>query len=163
MYPIVKRFTTIFLFPKEKLGGAKDGEKVIVHLTKYPDQESRKQRFEGEVSTVLGLAGQNNTEMHAILAEFGLPIVFPAEVEQEAEEIPTKILKKEVDKRRDMRDVTTFTIDPVDAKDFDDALSVQMLNNGNYEIGVHIADVTHYVLPGSKLEAEAISGQPRSI
>ena len=93
--------------------------------------------------------------MHAILAEFGLPIHFPADVEQEAEAIPTKILKKDLAKRRDMRDVTTFTIDPIDAKDFDDALSVQILDNGNYEIGVHIADVTHYVLPGSKLEEEA--------
>jgi ribonuclease R len=149
-----KIYDDVFI-PKEKLGGAKNGEKVIVHLTKYPVPDSHKQRFEGEVSTVLGLAGQNNTEMHAILAEFGLPITFPTDVEQEAEEIPTKILKKDIAKRRDMREVTTFTIDPVDAKDFDDGLSVQMLDNGNYEIGVHIADVTHYVLPGSKLEAEA--------
>ncbi|AUD03242.1 ribonuclease R [Spirosoma pollinicola] len=149
-----KIYDDIFI-PKEKLGGASDGEKVIVRLTKYPDSTSHKQRFEGEVTTVLGIAGQNNTEMHAILAEFGLPIHFPADVEQEAEAIPTKILKKELAKRRDMRDVTTFTIDPIDAKDFDDALSVQMLDNGNYEIGVHIADVTHYVLPGSKLEEEA--------
>ena len=149
-----KIYDDIFI-PKEKLGGAKDGEKVIVQLTKFPDPDSRKQRFEGEVSTVLGLAGQNNTEMHAILAEFGLPITFPGDVEQEAEAIPVKIQKKDIAKRRDMRKVTTFTIDPVDAKDFDDALSVQMLDNGNYEIGVHIADVTHYVLPGSKLEAEA--------
>ncbi|MVM39510.1 ribonuclease R [Spirosoma sp. HMF3257] len=149
-----KIYDDIFI-PKEKMGGAADGEKVIVRLTKYPDPDSHKQRFEGEVITVLGLAGQNNTEMHAILAEFGLPIVFPQDVEQEAETIPTKIEEKDIAKRRDMREVTTFTIDPVDAKDFDDALSVQVLDNGNYEIGVHIADVTHYVLPGSKLEAEA--------
>ena len=149
-----KIYDDIFI-PKEKLGDAKDNEKVIVRLTKYPDPDSHKQRFEGEVATVLGLAGQNNTEMHAILAEFGLPILFPEAVEQEAEAIPTKILKKDLAKRRDMRETTTFTIDPVDAKDFDDALSVQILDNGNYEIGVHIADVTHYVLPGSKLEAEA--------
>ncbi|GAB3565459.1 ribonuclease R [Spirosoma luteolum] len=149
-----KIYDDIFI-PKEKLGAANDGEKVIVRLTKFPDPRSSKQRFEGEVVTVLGMAGQNNTEMHAILAEFGLPIDFPAEVEAEAEAIPTKILKKDLAKRRDMRDVTTFTIDPVDAKDFDDALSVQMLDNGNYEIGVHIADVTHYVLPGSRLEEEA--------
>ncbi len=149
-----KIYDDIFI-PKEKLGGANDNEKVIVRLTKFPDPNSSKQRFEGEVITVLGVAGQNNTEMHAILAEFGLPIHFPEDVEQEAEAIPTKILKKDLAKRRDMRDVTTFTIDPVDAKDFDDALSVQMLDNGNYEIGIHIADVTHYVLPGSKLEEEA--------
>ena len=149
-----KIYDDIFI-PKEKLGGANDGEKVIVRLTKYPDPDSHKQRFEGEVITVLGVAGQNNTEMHAILAEFGLPIVFPTDVEQEAEAIPTQILETDLAKRRDMREVTTFTIDPVDAKDFDDALSVQMLDNGNYEIGVHIADVTHYVKPGSKLEDEA--------
>ncbi|SOD96411.1 ribonuclease R [Spirosoma fluviale] len=149
-----KIYDDIFI-PKEKLGGANDNEKVIVRLTKFPDPNSSKQRFEGEVITVLGVAGQNNTEMHAILAEFGLPIHFPAEVEKEAEAIPTKILKKDLAKRRDMRDVTTFTIDPIDAKDFDDALSVQILDNGNFEIGIHIADVTHYVLPGSKLEEEA--------
>ncbi|WP_420147936.1 ribonuclease R [Spirosoma sp.] len=149
-----KIYEDIFI-PKEKLGGAKDDEKVVVRLTKYPHATSGKQQFEGEVITVLGLAGQNNTEMHAILAEFGLPIHFPEDVEQEAEAIPVDIQAKDLAKRRDMRDVTTFTIDPVDAKDFDDALSVQLLDNGNYEIGVHIADVTHYVLPGSKLEAEA--------
>ena len=149
-----KIYEDIFI-PKEKLGGASDGEKVIVRLTKFPDPNSHKQQFEGEVITVLGIAGQNNTEMHAILAEFGLPIHFPEDVEQEAEAISTQIKEKDLAKRRDMRDVTTFTIDPVDAKDFDDALSVQMLDNGNYEIGVHIADVTHYVLPGSKLETEA--------
>ena len=149
-----KIYDDIFI-PKEKLGAANDGEKVIVRLTKYPDPRSSKQRFEGEVVTVLGVAGQNNTEMHAILAEFGLPIHFPEDVEAEAEAIPTKILKKDLAKRRDMREVTTFTIDPVDAKDFDDALSVQLLDNGNYEIGIHIADVTNYVLPGSKLEEEA--------
>jgi ribonuclease R len=149
-----KIYDDIFI-PKEKLGGASNGEKVIVRLTKYPDPDSHKQRFEGEVITVLGVAGQNNTEMHAILAEFGLPIVFPTDVEQEAEAIPTQIQAADLVARRDMREVTTFTIDPVDAKDFDDALSVQMLDNGNYEIGVHIADVTHYVKPGSKLEDEA--------
>ena len=149
-----KIYDDIFI-PQEKLGGAKDGEKVIVRLSKYPDPDSHKQRFEGEVITVLGLAGQNNTEMHAILAEFGLPILFPEAVEHEADAIPVQIQQKDLAKRRDMREVTTFTIDPVDAKDFDDALSVQILDNGNFEIGVHIADVTHYVLPGSKLEEEA--------
>jgi ribonuclease R len=149
-----KVYEDIFI-PKEKLGGASDDEKVIVRLTKFPSGGGGKQRFEGEVVTVLGVAGENNTEMHAILAEFGLPIDFPKDVEAEAETIPTKITKQEIAKRRDMRDVTTFTIDPVDAKDFDDALSVQILDNGNYEIGIHIADVTHYVRPGSLLEDEA--------
>ncbi|GAB4002204.1 ribonuclease R [Spirosoma daeguense] len=149
-----KIYEDIFI-PEDKLGGAKDGEKVIVRLTKYPEPNSRKNQFEGEVLTVLGQAGQNNTEMHAILAEFGLPIHFPEDVEQEAERIATEIGEQELANRRDMREVTTFTIDPVDAKDFDDALSVELLPNGNYEIGVHIADVTHYVRPGSKLEAEA--------
>ncbi|GAB3640484.1 ribonuclease R [Spirosoma arcticum] len=149
-----KVYEDIFI-PKEKIGGANDDDKVIVRLTKYPSGGGGKQRFEGEVITVLGVAGDNNTEMHAILAEFGLPIHFPEDVEQEAETIPTKITKQEVAKRRDMRGITTFTIDPVDAKDFDDALSVQMLDNGNYEIGIHIADVTHYVRPGSRLEDEA--------
>lgn len=138
---------------KDKLGGAKNGEKVIVKLTQYPT--GGKTRFEGEIITVLGKAGDNNTEMHAILAEFGLPNEFPAEVEEEAKAISTKILKKDLKNRRDFREITTFTIDPVDAKDFDDALSVKMLDNGHYEIGIHIADVTHYVLPGSALEDEA--------
>ena len=149
-----KIYDDIFI-PEDKLGGANDDEKVIVRLTKFPDPNSRKPRFEGEVVTVLGVAGQNNTEMHAILAEFGLPIHFPEAIEQEAEAIPAKITKQDLAKRRDMRAITTFTIDPVDAKDFDDALSVQILDNGNYEIGVHIADVTHYVRPGTQLEEEA--------
>ncbi len=149
-----KIYDDIFI-PKEKLGGANDSEKVIVRITKFPEPGSRKQRFEGEVITVLGKAGENNTEMHAILAEFGLPIDFPAAVEAEAEAIPTKIGKKDMAKRRDMRETTTFTIDPADAKDFDDALSVAVLDNGNYEIGIHIADVTYYVTPGTMLEEEA--------
>jgi ribonuclease R len=153
--PDNKKFYEDVFIPEDKLSGANDGDKVIVRLTKYPDRKGGKQRFEGEVITVLGIAGQNNTEMHAILAEFGLPIDFPEDVEKEAERISTEIPEQEIAKRRDMRDVTTFTIDPVDAKDFDDALSVQILDNGNFEIGVHIADVTHYVVPGSKLEDEA--------
>jgi len=111
--------------------------------------------MEGQVIEVLGKAGENNTEMHAILAEFGLPINFPKAIEDEAEAIPVKISATEIKKRRDFRETTTFTIDPADAKDFDDALSFTFLENGNYEIGVHIADVTHYVLPETNLEAEA--------
>nr|WP_293836534.1 ribonuclease R [uncultured Arsenicibacter sp.] len=153
--PDSKKLYDDIYIPKDKLGAANDGDKVIIRLTKYPDQFSKKSRFEGEVITVLGQAGQNDTEMHAILAEFGLPISFPAAVEAEAEQIPTKISKRDLAKRRDFRGITTFTIDPVDAKDFDDALSFQYLDNGNFEIGVHIADVTHYVKPGSLLEEEA--------
>ena len=110
---------------------------------------------EGEVTRVLGQAGENNAEIHSIMAEFDLPFEFPDHIEKEAESISDKITAKEIEKRRDFRDILTFTIDPVDAKDFDDALSWQILDNGNYEIGVHIADVTHYVKPESQLEKEA--------
>ena len=111
--------------------------------------------MEGEVLEVLGKAGTHETEMHAILAEFGLPYKFPEEVEAESNAISEVIEKDEIKRRRDMRDVTTFTIDPADAKDFDDALSVQLLENGHFEIGVHIADVSHYVRPNTALEREA--------
>lgn len=99
----------------------------------------------GRIVDVLGEPGENNTEMHAILAEYGLPYKFEKEVEEAAAKIPVKIPKKEIDSRRDFRKVCTFTIDPADAKDFDDAISLQVLDNGNLEVGVHIADVTHYV------------------
>jgi ribonuclease R len=150
--PDSKKIYEEVYIPKDKLSDAKDGDKVIVRLTRFPDSRHRP---EGEVISVLGPAGQNNTEMHAILAEFGLPVDFPDAVEKESKGISEKIPKKEITKRRDMRDITTFTIDPDDAKDFDDALSIQMLDNGNYEIGVHIADVTHYIQPGTALEDEA--------
>lgn len=153
--PDHKRVYEEVYIPGDKIGGAKQGEKVIVRLTKYPEDLSGKNTLEGEVITVLGMAGQNNTEMHAILAEFGLPNDFPTGVEADAERIPTAIPKAELAKRRDFRPIATFTIDPIDAKDFDDALSIEYLANGNYEIGVHIADVTHYVRPGSALEDEA--------
>ena len=137
---------------KNDLKNAQHGDKVIVKITKYAEEE---RKMEGIVAEVLGKSGENNTEMHAILAEFGLPISFPVNIEKEADDIPTKISLSEIKKRRDFRKVTTFTIDPVDAKDFDDALSFEFLENGNYEIGVHIADVTHYVTPESALEQEA--------
>ena len=137
---------------KNDLKNAQHGDKVIVKITKYAEEE---RKMEGIVAEVLGKSGENNTEMHAILAEFGLPISFPVNIEKEADNIPTKISTSEIKKRRDFRKVTTFTIDPVDAKDFDDALSFEFLENGNYEIGVHIADVTHYVTPESALEQEA--------
>lgn len=138
--------------PEAKLKSAKDGEKVLLKITQYP---TRSRRMEGEVLEVLGKAGTHETEMHAILAEFGLPYKFPEEVEAESNAISEVIDKDEIKRRRDMRDVTTFTIDPADAKDFDDALSVQLLENGHFEIGVHIADVSHYVRPNTALEREA--------
>jgi ribonuclease R len=151
--PDSRRIYADIYVPDDKLGGAVLQEKVLVRPTRYPAHED--DHFDGEVVTVLGKAGDHNTEMHAILAEFGLPGEFPAEVEKESEEISVEIDEAEIARRRDFRGVTTFTIDPVDAKDFDDALSVTYLPNGNYEIGVHIADVTHYVTPGTELEEEA--------
>ncbi len=138
--------------PIDQINGANDGEKVIALIEQWP---SRTRKPEGRISEVLGKAGENDTEMHAILAEFGLPIHFPKHVEREAEAIPEKIPAKEIKNRRDMREVATFTIDPADAKDFDDALSVQYLDNGNVEIGIHIADVSYYVRPDTELEKEA--------
>jgi ribonuclease R len=146
-----KLFDPIFIEPEE-LGTAKNGDKVIVKVKRWPTRSSQ---AEGEIVEVLGQAGDNDVEMHAILAEFGLPYHFPEIVEAEAHKIPDKITKKEIANRRDLRKTLTFTIDPVDAKDFDDALSIRYLEEGNLEIGVHIADVSHYVLPGTELEKEA--------
>jgi len=138
--------------PLDKINGAKNGQKVLVKITNWGDNSHK---LQGEVTTVLGNPGENDTEMHAILAEYDLPYHFPKEVEDEADKIPEKISETEISNRRDFRKTTTFTIDPVDAKDFDDALSFKKLDNGNYEIGIHIADVAHYVLPGSVLDDEA--------
>ena len=138
--------------PLEKLNKAKEGYKAIARITDWP--KGSKNPF-GEIIEVLGKKGAHETEIHAILAEYELPYKFPTEVEREAEQIPEEITKDEIAKRRDFRNITTFTIDPVDAKDFDDALSFRVLDNGHYEVGVHIADVTHYVTNGTKLEEEA--------
>ena len=151
--PDNKKIHTHIFLPNGNYEGASNGDKVTVELTGYPRKKG--QRPVGKVLQVLGKAGENNTEMHAILAEFGLPLDFPEEVEAEADTIDFSISEKEIARRRDMRKVTTFTIDPLDAKDFDDAISVQKLKNGNWEIGVHIADVSHYVRPGSALDKEA--------
>lgn len=146
-----RMYTDIFI-PQEKMKKANDGDKVLVSLGDWPnDAESPY----GEIIEVLGKPGEHNTEIHAILAEYGLPYEFPYEVEQFANTLDTTIKESEIAKRRDMREVLTFTIDPKDAKDFDDALSFQRLENGNYEIGIHIADVSHYVLPDTILEEEA--------
>ena len=147
----VRMYTDIFI-PIEELHNAKQGDKVLVEITDWPDKASSP--F-GRVKQVLGKPGELQTEIHAILAEYGLPYEFPFEVQQYANNLDTTIKEDEVAKRRDFRDILTFTIDPVDAKDFDDALSFQLLENGNYEIGIHIADVTHYVRPNTILEDEA--------
>lgn len=146
-----KMYTDIFV-PKNKLHDAEHGDVVLVQLEDWPKKADSP--F-GSVLRVLGKPGEHNTEIHAILAEYGLPYDFPIEVETYANKIDTSITEEEITKRRDMRDVLTFTIDPKDAKDFDDALSFQTLENGNYEIGVHIADVSHYVQEGTILDEEA--------
>ena len=147
-----KHINTDIFIPQGKIGGAQDGDKVVVKMI---DWKAGEKNPEGEIITVLGAPGDHETEIHSILAEYGLPYDFPEEVEKEAQEIDRRIHDDEVAKRRDMRGVCTFTIDPKDAKDFDDALSIQKLDNGNWEIGVHIADVSHYVVPGTILDAEA--------
>ncbi|AMA50536.1 ribonuclease R [Flavobacterium covae] len=146
-----KMYTDIFI-PKEKMGEAKDGDVVLVKIEDWPKKADSP--F-GSVEKVLGRPGEHDTEIHAILAEYGLPYDFPVEVEAYAKKLDTSIQAEEIAKRRDMRNVLTFTIDPKDAKDFDDALSFQILENGNYEIGVHIADVSHYVQEGTILDDEA--------
>lgn len=143
--------TDIFI-PKAKLKGGQNGDKAIVRITEWPDDAKNPR---GEVVDILGKNGENNAEMHAILAEFGLPYIYPESVDRAAKKIDAGITPEVVASRLDMRDVTTFTIDPKDAKDFDDALSIRRLDNGNYEIGVHIADVTHYVTPDTALDREA--------
>lgn len=138
--------------PLSDLNGAKNGQKVQVSITEWP--EGVKNPI-GKIINILGEQGENNTEMNAILAQYGFPLSFPAEVETEANAIPEQVSAAEIKGRRDFRNTTTFTIDPADAKDFDDAISFKTLENGNYEIGVHIADVSHYVKPNSNLDKEA--------
>ncbi|MCX2429817.1 MULTISPECIES: ribonuclease R [unclassified Pedobacter] len=133
---------------------AKNGQRVLVTLSDWP--ESAKNPI-GMVKHVLGNQGENNTEMNAILAQYGFPLEFPPQVEKEANAIPEEIPAAEIAKRKDFRNILTFTIDPADAKDFDDAISYQKLPNGNHEIGVHIADVSHYVIQGTDLDKEAYS------
>ncbi|HEX8577582.1 MAG TPA: ribonuclease R [Flavobacterium sp.] len=146
-----KMYTDIFI-PKDKIGEAENGDVVLVKIEDWP---KRADSPFGSVIKVLGKQGEHNTEIHAILAEYGLPSEFPVEVEVFAQKIDTSIDESEIAKRRDMRDTLTFTIDPKDAKDFDDALSFKKLDNGNYEIGIHIADVSHYLQEGTLLDDEA--------
>ena len=138
--------------PKDKLKGGKTGDKAVVKITEWPDKAKNPI---GQVIDILGRAGDNTTEMHAILAEYGLPYSYPTAVEKAAERIPDEIPAEEIARREDFRSVTTFTIDPKDAKDFDDALSIRRLKDGLWEVGVHIADVTHYVKEGGLIDKEA--------
>jgi ribonuclease R len=138
--------------PLNDLNGARNGIKAIGEITDWPVDAKNPI---GRIKQVLGVQGENDTEMNAILAEYGFPLSFPAVVEREAEEISDVITADEIARRRDFRNITTFTIDPFDAKDFDDALSFKVLENGNYEVGVHIADVSHYIKPDSALDKEA--------
>lgn len=137
--------------PKEKLKGGKTGDKAIVKVMEWPDKAKNPI---GQVIDILGRAGDNTTEMHAILAEFGLPYIYPKAVEKAADKISDVIPEDEIAKREDFRHITTFTIDPKDAKDFDDALSIRPLKEGLWEVGVHIADVTHYVKEGGMIDKE---------
>ncbi|CAA0154683.1 ribonuclease R [Tenacibaculum maritimum] len=148
-----KMYADIFI-SQNKLNGAEHGDKVVAKITDWP--ENSKNPF-GKITQVLGKPGDHDTEIHSILLEYGLPYEFPGEVEKEAATLPIEITAEEIAKRRDMRKDLTFTIDPKDAKDFDDALSFTKLENGNYEIGVHIADVSHYVQPKTILDDEAYS------
>lgn len=146
-----KMLHDIFI-PIDSLKGAKDKDKAIARIVDWP--EDAKNPI-GEITHVLGKQGENNAEMNAILADYGFPLAFPDEVEKQAEAIEETILAEEIAKRRDFRKILTFTIDPVDAKDFDDAISFRKLDNGNIEVGVHIADVSHYVKQGTALDKEA--------
>jgi len=146
-----KMYKDIFV-PINKINKAEDGDKVLVKFEEWPEKSDSPN---GKVIKVLGKPGDHNTEIHAILAEYGLPMEFPHEVEEFANQLDTSITEEEIEKRRDMRKDLTFTIDPKDAKDFDDALSFKVLDNGLYEIGIHIADVSHYLQEGTVLDDEA--------
>ncbi|WP_071781098.1 ribonuclease R [Adhaeribacter aquaticus] len=154
LVPNFKKLYFDVFIPEEEINGAQNGDKVLVKITDWPKSATKSPI--GKVIRVFGPAGENEAEINSIMAEFGLPFEFPEEVEKEAEAIPVEITQEEIADRRDFRDITTFTIDPVDAKDFDDALSIRQLENGHWEIGVHIADVTHYINEKSKLEKEAL-------
>ena len=146
-------FVSDIIIPKEKLRGGKTGDKAVVRITQWPDGTHK--TLKGEVIDVLGQQGENNAEMHAILAQYGLPYRYPKNVEDAAKKISSEVTQKDLDEREDFRNVFTCTIDPRDAKDFDDALSIRRLENGLWEVGVHIADVSHYVEEGSIIDKEA--------
>ena len=147
-------FVHDIIIPKKKLKGGKTGDKAVVRITQWPDAEHK--NLGGEVVDVLGEQGDNDVEMNAILAQYGLPYKYPKNVEEAANKIPAEITEADIAEREDFREVYTCTIDPKDAKDFDDALSVRQLDNGLWEVGVHIADVSHYVKEGSVIDKEAM-------
>lgn len=142
------------IIPRRKLKGGKDGDNAVVHIVEWPDQDHR--NMIGEVVDVLGKAGNNDVEMNTILAQYGLPYKYPKNVEEAAEKISAEITPEDYAEREDFRDTFTCTIDPKDAKDFDDALSIKKLKDGLWEVGVHIADVSHYVKEGSVIDKEAV-------
>lgn len=146
-------FVHDIMVPKKKLKGGQTGDKAVVKITQWPSKESK--NIVGEVIDVLGKTGENNVEMHAILAQYGLPYKYPKHVEDAANQISAEITPQDIAEREDFRDVCTFTIDPKDAKDFDDALSIREVSKGLWEVGVHIADVSHYVKEGSIIDREA--------
>ena len=146
-------FVSDILIPKDKLKGGKTGDKAVVRITSWPDGVHK--TLKGEVIDVLGQQGENTAEMHAILAQYGLPYKYPKNVEEAAKKITGEVTKKDLEEREDFRQVFTCTIDPADAKDYDDALSIRKLDNGLWEVGVHIADVSHYVEEGSIIDKEA--------
>jgi ribonuclease R len=152
LIPDNKNMPFDLFIPATKINGALQGQKAVAKVIEW---DSKSKNPVAEITKVLGYPGLNETEIHAILAEFELPYDFPEEVEQDADRISNEITEKEINKRRDFRNIPTFTIDPADAKDYDDALSLKKLENGNWEVGVHIADVTHYVRTGSLVEEEA--------
>ena len=146
-------FVHDIMIPKKKLKGGQTGDKAVVKITQWPSKESK--NIVGEVIDVLGKTGENNVEMHAILAQYGLPYKYPKHVEDAANQISADITPEDIAEREDFREVCTFTIDPKDAKDFDDALSIREVSKGLWEVGVHIADVSHYVKEGSVIDREA--------
>ena len=148
-------FPIDIIIPKNKLKGGKTDDKAVVKITKWPDMEHK--TMMGEVVDILGRQGDNNAEMNAILVQYGLPYDYPKKVEDAANKIPADITEEDIKEREDFRQVTTFTIDPHDAKDFDDALSIRPLQKGLWEVGVHIADVSHYVKEGSVIDKEAVN------
>ena len=147
-------FVHDIIIPKKKLKGGKTGDKALVKITQWPDAEHK--NLTGEVIDILGEQGDNDVEMNAILAQYGLPYKYPKNVEDAANKIPAEITEADIAEREDFREVYTCTIDPKDAKDFDDALSIRQLDNGLWEVGVHIADVSHYVKEGSVIDKEAM-------
>jgi ribonuclease R len=152
LVPDSNKMKTDLFIPLSKLNGAENGQKAVARIIEWVPESKNPT---AEIIEILGHPGDNNTEMNAILVEYGFPLRFPEDVEQEAEDIPFEISNAEIKKRRDMRNVTTFTIDPVDAKDFDDALSVEQMDDGTWEIGIHIADVSYYLKPGMVMDDEA--------